>query len=321
MKAIFLPIAIFTMFFVPLALVFFLGGQADGQEGDLDKTDYQSIEISVYKSSTGEKITLDLEEYVCGVIMSEGIEDLGKEAMKALAVAIRSYSCRRLYGNEKYTEHFSADFCDDYTHCLGFISYDQARYLMGEQAENTYSKIRKCVEETRGEVLCFEDKIADTVFHISSKDYTESARNIWGFDVPYLVSVKTNGVMEKTEAKYSENELYEILEANGIYFDSQTEPTITLEKDEKGRVEFVLTLGAKIRGLRFAEIFGFKSTCFDAEYLDGQFSFEIYGSGHGVGLSQMGAVSLESEGMGYREILKHYYVGTELKLYSAEKAE
>jgi len=147
-------ISVFLMIFSPAlsGIIFDNVSEKSGQV--LDKSNLESKEISVYMNSNGMCETMDLEDYICGVVMAEVPSNFEPEALKAMAVAIRSYTLRRIMNTDKDISHYSADVCDDYTHCQGYISYEQATEKWGELlAEESYEKIKKAVKDTKGEVL------------------------------------------------------------------------------------------------------------------------------------------------------------------------
>ena len=140
LRVVGLLIAIFTMFFAPFSLWFIDYGQADGTFED-DKNELENITVKLYITSTGEISELDFEEYICGVLLAEAPSSFDVEAIKAIAVAARTYVYRRMGNEEKYTVHFSADVCDDHAHCLGYLSLEDASNRWGkENAENTEGK-------------------------------------------------------------------------------------------------------------------------------------------------------------------------------------
>ncbi len=320
-RVISIIVAICIMIISPTAAGLIVGGQAsdEAKNEEFDKDALERKEVELYITSTGEKITIDLEEYVIRVMLAEVPSSFNIEALKAMSVAIRSYCLRRMDSVERYTKHFSAHVCTDYTHCLGYISPEEASDRWGEDSADALYKIMEdAVSQTRGEVLYYEGGIADTVFHASSFGFTESAENIWGFEIPYLVSVSTPEAVSVTYAEYTSNEFKSILESEGIYCKLTDGPSgwiKNVEKGENNRVKNVNISGTVITGRRIREIFGLKSTAFSLVCNDGVFKFEVSGNGHGVGMSQYGCSVLAEEGMEYREILAHYYKGTELALY------
>ena len=303
-----------------------IGLIADGQALEnndntiLDKSDVPDITVELYITSTGEIKQMELDEYVCGVLLAEVPSFYEKEAVKALAVAVRSYCVRRIQNEEKKIEHFSADMCDDYSHCLGYISLEDASVLWGENNVDAYYKIiEQAVDETRGEVVYFEGNIADAVFHASSNGVTESAENVWGFEIPYLVSVNSPEASVERCIEYTPEEIKVLLEENSVmcsFNDNPQEWIGVVEKNKNNRVDIIEFARAKMTGRRAREVFGLSSASFDMSYSEGKFKIKTLGSGHGVGLSMAGANSMAQDGVEYKEILSHYYTGTELRLFS-----
>ncbi len=319
-KIIGIVAAIVTMISSPFSIWLAHDGQASLEKAkkQLNKDNFESMQIELYTTSTGEIVTLDFEEYICGVLLAEVPEYFEDEAMKAMAVAARTYCFRRLSSDAKYTKHYSADVCDDYTHCLGYISPDEAAVKWGEKAAlEYYEKIKNNVEQTKGEILLYQDNVIDAVFHASSCDYTESAENIWGYEIPYLVSVSTPEQAALSYAEYTPEELKNILNQEGIRcnFSLETSKWLTeIKTDKNGRVEYINICNTQITGRRVREIFGLKSTNFDINFENEKFKFTAKGNGHGVGLSQYGAQQFAKSGVKYKDILSHYYKNTELGL-------
>ena len=312
-------ISVFLMIFSPALSGIIFDNVSEKSEQVLDKSNLESKEISVYMHSNGICDTMDLEDYICGVVMAEVPSNFEPEALKAMAVAIRSYTLRRIMNTDKDISHYSADVCDDYTHCQGYISYEQATEKWGELlVEESYEKIKKAVKDTKGEVLYYKGNIADTVYHSSSNGSTESAENVWGFEIPYLVSVPTYESCKTTFLQYDAEDFSSCLSASNVEcsFEREASEWISdIKKNDSGRVESVNICDTVISGRRMREIFGLRSTCFDIDYSDGFFTFSVEGYGHGVGMSQQGCEAMAQEGYDYTEILAHYYSGTELDLY------
>ncbi len=315
-------VAVILMILAPTVGGMIADGQAlkNAKEEEFDKSDLPSVTVDLYITSTGEKRKMALEEYVTCVLLAEVPSYYESEALKALAVAVRSYCLRRIETEKKEMRHFSADVCDDYTHCMGYISLSEASMLWGEDNVDAYYKIvNKAVNETKGEVLSYGGMIADAVFHESSKGVTESAENVWGFEIPYLIAVETPETAVETFVEYTPEELKSILEKEGILgnFNDSPEGWIGfVEKNKNGRVNMLEIAGVRITGRRVREKLGLSSSNFELTCEDGKFRIKTVGSGHGVGMSMEGADCFADKGMDYRDILMHYYPGTELCLFS-----
>ena len=299
------------MLLLPAVLGILLGGQA-GEVAD------KGIEIpervGLYMTDVGEIKQVSLEEYVVMAMLAEVPADFDSEALKAMAVAVRSYTARRLLSEEKQVCHYSADLCDDPSHCLGAVGWEESALRWGEErADVFYKLISEAVWETKGQVLLYGDMIADTVFHTSSYGCTESAENVWGFEIPYLVSVKSGEDTGEAVYKFSPEELSDILKKSVAVGKLPNDPSEWLgrvQKNENGRISVVELGGRSVTGRRVREIFGLPSACFDVDYDGEYFVFRVRGEGHGVGMSQYGCQALAEKGMAYTDVLAHYYPST-----------
>lgn len=119
---------------------------------------------------------MDMETYLQGVVRAEMPASFAPEALKAQAVAARTYT---LYKMERGSDHPEADACDDITCCKAYMSRQEAAKLWGEQAEVWEEKICAAVAETDGECVLHEGRPILAVFHSSSAGMTQDAVNVW----------------------------------------------------------------------------------------------------------------------------------------------
>lgn len=247
-------------------------------------------------------VTGSLEEYLVGVVAAEMPADFEPEALRAQAVAARTYTlyCARS------GKHADADVCTDYRCCQAWRDGEDAR-------------IRDAVYGTAGQVLQFAGQAAFTAFHSSSAGFTEACGAIWSA-LPYLVSVASPESAESvpnyvSTVSVGAEEFRAALLAACPEADFSAPPegwVGELRRDESGRVSAVMLGGAAFSGVKLREIFGLRSTAFTLSCADGVFTFTVTGFGHGVGMSQYGANVMAMDGADYRAILAHYYPGTEL---------
>lgn len=288
------------------------------EQPSYDKDNLKQIVITMYDRNTGGLRDIDFEEYVCSVVAAEVPYTFEKEALKAMSVAVRSYCLRRINAGENAV-HMGGDVCNDPAHCLAYVSYDELISKKGEYAaEVVWNTVRNAVEETRGEVLYYEGAAADCLFHSGSYEKTESAQNVWGAYVPYLVSVNSPEEEILSENSFTPEEFRQRLtdsKLSVVFPDECSDYIKNIEINQCGRVQSADICGVTLSGKRIREIFGLKSTDFDLTYSGEAFVFKVQGYGHGVGMSQYGCNELAKEGKNYREILSHYYVGTELGVY------
>ncbi len=293
--------------------------------------DYNSNEkfIKVYMHDLNEIKIMSLEEYIFGVLMAEMPSYYPAEALKAGAVAARSYL---IYQTENYRDikkdyHKGADICTDYSHCQAYISYEDAVEAWSEEwMELVEDKIKQAVKATEGEIMTYDGKPINAVYHASSFKKTECAENLWGNYVPYLVSVESSGE-EQTGGFFSEytisfEDFRTRLQLCGINAGELVDGNMTIYTllHDSGRVKSMYIKNTnfpeiiEIDGAKVRNIFSLKSTSFEVKTDNSNktVTFHVRGYGHGVGLSQNGAMVMAENGSDYKEILEHYYKGATL---------
>lgn len=265
---------------------------------------------------TAEGITeMDMQEYLVGVVAAEMPASFAPEALKAQAVAARTYALYCAAGNK----HQDADVCTDYTCCQAWISDSAMRENWGEDYEANAEKIRAAVAETEGQYLVYEGEPVFAAFHSSSAGATEDCAQVWN-PRPYLVSVDSPETAADVPDYISRLECAPldfrdtILSAypQADFTGEESEWIGTLKLDTSGRVESAVLGGVEIKGTELRSLFSLRSTAFTLEYTEGRFIFTVTGYGHGVGMSQYGAQVMAQNGEDYTNILAHYYTGTVL---------
>jgi len=255
---------------------------------------------------------LDLETYVSLVIPHE-IGNAPFEAIKAQAVISRTYTLKNL--GRHSDEGF--DLCST-VHCQVYRGIPNTNL----------TKYVNATRETFGETLLYKEKLIDPVFSSHNGGVIASASEVWKGNYPYILpldDVDKNGV---PFGAFSDNyswiveisrmELYRKLLSNPNYFPGAFISGIEiLERGPSGRVTKIKIKGEKdlkMSGNTFRFLAGLKSTLFDVEYIPSadKFVFKGRGWGHGVGLSQWGAIDMASRGIKYTDILQHYYRGSYL---------
>ncbi|MBI5560577.1 MAG: SpoIID/LytB domain-containing protein [Deltaproteobacteria bacterium] len=249
-----------------------------------------------------------LEPYIAGIINSEISSMWPAEAVKAQAVIARTYAVHQ--------RDARANPLFDLTSTLMDQVYTGAG---GEDEASLHA-----VKETEGEVLTYDGMPALTVYHSNGGGVTEDCKEVWGADYPYLRGVKS--AYDRTSAGYlwelslSSSSLGGIFKKAGYEVD-RIEALKVTERTKTGRVKKLVIKGSggnalTLTGVEFRKALGYsalRSTLFEVEKRGDEFVFSGRGSGHGVGLSQWGAKGMAEDGYGYKEILRHYYPGTELR--------
>jgi len=320
-------LGLFVAIVILPALVVLRGGRP---EVKVDTSGSPLIKVLNVKAKEIE--ILPLEEYIVGVVAAEMPVEFESEALKAQAVAARTYTVKRYEGHKKNPnkEHPEAHICTDSTHCQAYISKDEMSTKWGIlKYPGYYNKIARAVNETAGIVLVYQGKLIDPVYHSTSTGKTENSGDVWQFDIPYLKSVESPGDQEspkfKTQRTLTLAQLDKALGTNLAAVPASTinnpsaSPLKIIEKTSTGRIKTIKIGDKEFKGEEVRAKLGLNSTSFSWKAEGDKITFLVTGYGHGVGMSQYGANYFAKEGKDYKEILSHYYTGTELRRYNANK--
>lgn len=269
-----------------------------------------------------EVVTMDMGTYLVGVVRSEMPAVFESEALKAQAVAARTYTLYKMeHGGS--ANHPQADTCDDITCCKAYMDTAAAAENWGENAAFYEEKIRDAVRSTDGQCVLYESAPILAVFHSSSAGATLDASAVWSESLPYLVSVSSPEDSETVPGYYSSatfpfSVLRAMLQTELPEADLSSAPTdwfTAIRQTPSGAVTELEVGGIKLTGNRLRTILGLRSPSFTISFEDESVTFSVVGYGHGVGMSQYGANVLAASGMDYREILAWYYAGTTIEVY------
>ena len=265
---------------------------------------------------------MTMEDYLMGVTAAEMPASFAEEALKAQAVAARTYTLYKLISGGNHGD--TADICTDATCCQAYISQEAARSSWGEQADALEEKIRTAVTDTDGEAILYGGVPILAVFHSSSAGLTRAAGQVWQNDLPYLQPVDSPEASASIPNYYSRvdfspetirEKLLARIPAADLAGDQKTWLKNAV-RDSAGSVETVEVGGVAVKGSTVRAALGLRSACFEWELQDGRFVFYVTGHGHGVGLSQYGANAMAEVGADYKTILTHYYTGVTVAVYN-----
>lgn len=277
--------------------------------------------IKAYNTKTNEVIVIDFEEYLKGVVASEMPAEFNIEALKAQAVTARTYL---LYKIKKFPEgqpeHKDAPICTG-IHCQVWNSKNDLIALHEEGWYDKYwSKIEEAVNSTKSQILTYEGKIIEPLFHSTSGGRTENSEDVFSTSVPYLRSVESpyEGQAPKlhSSAKVPVNEF--IGKIKSVYGSLNITPDNLKDKiklgdiSEGGKIKTLIIDDTEITGREIRSLFNLNSTNFSFIQSGNNLEIVTTGYGHGVGMSQWGANGMGEEGFSYKEILKHYYTNVEI---------
>ena len=282
-------------------------------------TGTEDANITVRALIDGEVKTLNMHDYLIGVVAAEMPASFETEALRAQAVAARSYTLYKML-SEPSENHPEADVCDDINCCKAYASDDTLRENWGDSYEKFRIKMENAVASTDGVCITYSGPPALAVFHSFSPGMTESSENIWGGALPYLRSVFSPET-ESDVPEYTSTIAVSLPDfesavkgarPEAVFYDGESPFSGDAVYSESGRLMSVTVGGVSLTGAELRSLFGLRSAAFTMDYTGDEVEFTCRGSGHGVGMSQYGANVYAKEGYDYREILLHYYEGAEL---------
>ena len=278
----------------------------------------ESGEIAVMVD--GEIRQMPLEAYVAGVVAAEVSPDFPDAALQAQAVAARTYAVYKQRMGRP-AQHEDADVCDDPAHCTTYMDLAvEAANTWGDQAAVYEDAIIRAVNETAGQIVTYEDAPIIAVFSAAAAGWTEAAVDVWGSDIPYLVSVKSGGESDcpryHDRVTVSADDFRAVVKDALPAADLSGSPDTWFTNEKRSPAGGVISVelgGTAVRGSTVRTLAGLRSTHYTLETTDESLTFVTEGYGHGVGLSQWGARQMALDGADCSAILTHYYTGTEIK--------
>ena len=254
--------------------------------------------ITVYRSESSEFHILEFERYLIGVVAAEMPALFELDALRAQAIAARTYAMRIL-------EH--DDYILDTTMHQVFLDDDQLKERWGNDFDIHFATIEEAVTSTYGIVLTYDDELITPMFFAMSSGATENSEDVFGTARPYLRSVVSTGYEDRTD--FAVCELFTIDELREAFNDDSiiADDILVLRYSEGGNVAEI-SIGTKTyTGREVREILGLRSAAFSISDSRRGITFTTYGHGHGVGMSQHGANAMALKGYDYVEILQHFY--------------
>ena len=263
----------------------------------------------------GETENISMEEYLFGVVAAEMPASFEPEALKAQAVAARTYAMYRIGSGI----HDGA-VCSDYNCCQAWLGRSELAAKWSDAYELYAEKIHSAVSETDGQCLAYEGAAILAAFHSSSNGRTESSENVFGKALPYLVSVESREDVESvpnyiSSVELTESELYSSLAAwNSEAAVRVSEGALLSDAvfSTSGRLISVKLCGEEVSGSELRKIFSLRSADISWQRHEDGISFTVTGYGHCVVMSQYGDNSMAKLGVSCGEILSHYYPGTSI---------
>ena len=284
-------------------------------ESTLPEVSAAPVQETILVKDGEQVVEMDMSDYLIHVVAAEMPAAFEEEALKAQAVAARTYA---LYC-AKRSHHSDAQVCTDFACCQAWSSDENLKKTWGDNYEANLQRVTLAVEQTRGQYLSYGGEPVFAAFHSSSCGQTEDCGAIWS-DVPYLISVESPE-SEEDVPNYISRQSFSPLDFRDTVLHACPTADFTGDESEwlgeivldgSGRVSSAVLGGAELSGTQLRSLFSLRSTAFTLEYSEGSFVFTVTGHGHGVGMSQYGANVMALDGADYTRILAHYYPATVL---------
>lgn len=268
-----------------------------------EQTDYS---VTVVREDTEHQ--LDLESYVFGVVAGEMPASFHLEALKAQAIAARTYI---IHHSIKEDPSLTTGYVTDTVFDQVYKSDEELKQLWEDNYETYKAKIKEAVSATADQILVFDEEPIFPAFFSTSNGYTENAEDYWSNPLPYLISVESP--WDKSSPKFAEDialNKQEVLEKLKLTDDSLL--MIKPVYNDSGRLKWIAFGQSIFTGRELREALNLPSSDITVEVKEDQVVFKTEGYGHGVGMSQYGADGMAKSGYTHVDILKHYYQGVSL---------
>lgn len=275
-------------------------------ESQTEQTD-KSLSAAIQVLTEEGAVTMELEDYLLGVLLCEIPGDFHVEAQKAQAVVARTYAMQTVLYKDKHRDNA---ICTNPECCQGYL--DPTQYIASGGKEERIAIAKSAVSQTKAQVLTYEDLLIDATYFSCSGGQTEDALAVWGEDIPYLQSVSSPGEENAAHFRDSvefsrqefQNKLGQKLYGSPDSWFGRTEYT------NGGGVKNIFIGGRQYTGTKLRSILGLRSTAFTIDTSNDTIIITTKGFGHRVGMSQYGAQAMALAGKEYEDILTHYYPGT-----------
>ena len=263
----------------------------------------------------GQVREMTMEDYLWGVVAAEMPASFEEAALAAQACAARTYTAVLQSG----AKHPEADICADSTCCQAYIDRSAAEARWGLSAREYGEKIDRAVARTDGLGVLYKGTPIQALFFSSAAGRTTDAVEVWGNSVDYLKSVDSPEGEEvpnyRTQSALSAEEVRSLTLESYPGADLSGDPSGWFgeaSRNEGGGVISIPLGGVTLTGGQARSLFSLRSACFTVAWNGTQFTFDVTGYGHGVGMSQYGANAMAKGGSSFKDILTWYYTGAEV---------
>ena len=262
--------------------------------------------VRVKQTESGNIVEVPLEEYVAGVVAGEMPITFETEALKAQAVAARSYVLKKIEQNYKN----DYDVVDTVLNQV-YLDDESLKNKWKDKYEERIQKIKKVVLDTKGEYLTYDGKVIEAFFFSTSSGLTENCEEVFVEALPYLRSVDSH--YDEISPVYETEKVINYAEfCNKLGIENVPLNINITKTTSTGRIKNITINGVNFTGNQVTQKLGLRSNYFEIKQDNDNIIVTTKGYGHGVGMSQYGANGMAKEGYTYKDILNHYYTNVEI---------
>lgn len=262
---------------------------------------FSNENINILVKDNEEVKNLNLDDYLLGVLAAEMPASFEMEALKAGAVASRTYALYKMKNKNQDYDILASTINQAY------VDIDSMKAKWLDDFDKYKNKLKQAISDTKDEVMFYNDEIIEAYYFSMSNGKTEESENVFKENLPYIKSVDSawdnetinNFIYQK---EISKEEFCHSLEIS----DCQNIIITDIKKDSSGRIASLLINNKLYEGTSIRTKLDLRSTDFEIAIKD-KIIITTRGYGHGVGLSQYGANGMAKEGKNYQEILNYYY--------------
>ncbi|WP_096156381.1 MULTISPECIES: stage II sporulation protein D [Bacillus] len=304
---------------VPTLLVLPFADKGSGKlTEELDAKHLQPLKIgpdmnvAVYRSELKEIVEIPIEEYVVGVVSAEMGPQFELEALKAQALAARTYVVKQMLAGKSISAPEGAHVTDTVLDQV-YKSREQLRAGWGAEFAPRIAKVAEAVEATAGKVITFNNEPIDASFFSTSNGFTENSEEYWQNEYPYLRSVESP--WDEVSPAFTDKKVVTLAEFQhelGVTLPADGSVGKIVSRTTGDRVGEVEINGKKLKGREVREKLELRSSDFTWERSGNEIIITTKGYGHGVGMSQYGANGMAKLGSTHEQILTHYYQGVQI---------
>jgi stage II sporulation protein D len=289
-----------------------LGEELSVAKSDAPVLAESPVAVPVYRSQTKKIENIPLEEYVIGVVASEMPAEFETEALKAQALAARTYITKQMMNDQTLSAPEGSVVTDTQMHQV-YKNPQELKSQWGDDYTWKLEKITEAVAATQGKILTYDNQPIDASFFSTSNGYTENSEAYWTEAIPYLKSVEST--WDEDSPKFYDQKVISIEEFEnklGVNINNNGSVGKITALTPGKRVATVEVGGKEFSGREVREKLELKSSDFTWEMKGDSVVIETKGFGHGVGMSQYGANFMAEDGKKYNDIVSYYYQGTKI---------